>query len=122
MAGTVRLYPLDTAGRWKGDRLAVLPGHRSSFVGVKLVRYAVSCALLAGGREMEATVQPANTTFFERLGWRCDGPIASHYGQPHQPMLIDLADVPVFSAGRPVGVTLHPLADPAESSPLLVAF
>ena len=32
-AGTVRLYRTDDHGRWKGDRLAVLPDHRATLVG-----------------------------------------------------------------------------------------
>ena len=33
VAGTVRLYRTDDEGRWKGDRLAVLPQHRATTVG-----------------------------------------------------------------------------------------
>lgn len=121
MAGTVRLYPLDDEGLWKGDRLAVLPDHRASLVGVKLVRYAVSTAAAAGGVEMEATVQVANTAFFEHLGWRCDGPVRLSYGLPHQPMVIDLADVPSIAEYRPPAVTLAPPLDLTEFSPLLIA-
>jgi putative N-acetyltransferase (TIGR04045 family) len=121
MAGTVRLYPLDDEGRWKGDRLAVLPAHRASLVGVKLVRYAVSTAAAAGGWEMEATVQVANTAFFQHLGWHCSGPVAAYFGLPHQPMTIDLANVPVVTSVRPLAARLWPIPDPANHSPLLVA-
>lgn len=121
IAGTVRLYPVGNAGRWKGDRLAVLPAHRASLIGVKLVRYAVSRAAASGGVDMEASVQTANTSFFEHLGWRCDGPIRPYFGLPHQPMIIDLADVPAVNEARPLNASLSPLADLSEQSPLLVA-
>ena len=74
ICGAVRLYPLPGApGRWKGDRLAVLPGHRHQGLGAPLVRFAVAAAALHGGVEMEAYIQPANVMFFEWLGWRRAG-------------------------------------------------
>jgi putative N-acetyltransferase (TIGR04045 family) len=89
--GTVRLYPLSgPAGRWKGDRLAVLDGHRHLGLGPPLVRFAVATAALRGGREMEAYIQPGNVTFFERLGWRRVGGLVTYVGVPHQRMLIGL--------------------------------
>ena len=89
--GTVRLYPVpEVPGRWKGDRLAVLAGHRRHGLGAPLVRFAVATAAAHGGREMEAYVQPANVTFFEWLGWRPVGALVTYAGIPHQRMLIDL--------------------------------
>lgn len=88
-AGTVRLYPLG-AGLWKGDRLAVLAGHRHAGIGAPLVRYAVATAGTLGGRRMTATVQVANVQFFRALGWREVGPAADHLGVPHQQMSIAL--------------------------------
>src|SRR5580700_7043184 len=50
ICGTVRLYPLaGTPGRWKGDRLAVLDGHRHQGLGAPLVRFAVATAGRRGG-------------------------------------------------------------------------
>ena len=90
--GTVRLYPVaQVPGRWKGDRLAVLDGHRHHGLGAPLVRFAVATAGARGGREMEAYIQPANVTFFEWLGWRRAGELADYAGIPHQRMLIPLA-------------------------------
>jgi putative N-acetyltransferase (TIGR04045 family) len=95
ICGTVRLYPLPgMPGRWKGDRLAVLPGYRHLGLGAPLVRFAVATAALHGGREMEAYIQPANVTFFEWLGWRRDGGLVDYAGIPHQRMLIGLAMSP----------------------------
>jgi len=89
--GTVRLYPVpEVPGRWKGDRLAVLDGHRHHGLGAPLVRFAVAAAAARGGREMEAYIQPANVTFFQWLGWRPAGGLLTYAGIPHQRMLIDL--------------------------------
>ena len=100
--GTVRLYPVpEVPGRWKGDRLAVLDGHRHHGLGAPLVRFAVATAAARGGREMEAYIQPANVTFFERLGWRPTGGLVSYADIAHQRMLIGLGTSPW--AGRPPG-------------------
>jgi putative N-acetyltransferase (TIGR04045 family) len=88
IGGTVRLYPLDGSGLWKGDRLAVLPGFRASMLGAYLVRFAVARAAAAGGTVMEATVQLPNVRFFERLGWRTSGQPMVYLGLPHQLMII----------------------------------
>ena len=91
VCGTVRLYPVpEVPGRWKGDRLAVLDGHRHHGLGAPLVRFAVATAAERGGREMEAYIQPANVTFFEWLGWRPTGGRVTYAGIAHQRMLIDL--------------------------------
>jgi putative N-acetyltransferase (TIGR04045 family) len=90
LCGTVRLYPLGEPGRWKGDRLAVLAGHRRHGLGAPLVRFAVATAGALGGREMEAYIQPANVAFFEWLGWRRTGGIVDYAGRGHQRMVIAL--------------------------------
>jgi putative N-acetyltransferase (TIGR04045 family) len=90
--GAVRLYPIPgVPGRWKGDRLAVLDGHRHHGLGAPLVRFATATAAARGGREMEAYIQPTNVTFFEWLGWRPAGGLVSYAGIPHQRMLIGLS-------------------------------
>lgn len=107
-AGTVRFFPLDDDGLlWKGDRLAVLKQHRRSIVGAQLVRFATSTAAAMGGQEMEASVQPANVKFFERLGWRRDGNKYMYLGFPHQPMKFNLASAPTPNwCDRPRRITL----------------
>jgi hypothetical protein len=55
-----------------------------------LVRFAVATAHDRGGDVMTAHIQLANVGFFERLGWRCDGPVEVYVGVDHQPMAIDL--------------------------------
>jgi putative N-acetyltransferase (TIGR04045 family) len=90
ICGTVRLYPLEADGMWKGDRLAVLASHRHLGLGAPLVRFAVSSAGRLGGRQMEAFIQPANVAFFRWLGWRRTGDLVDYAGIPHQRMLIEL--------------------------------
>lgn len=89
-AGAVRLYPVDAAGEWKGDRLAALPAYRGYRLGAPLVRCAVRNAAQRGGRRMVAHVQPQNVGFFEHLGWRPAGEPVIYVGRPHQRMAIDL--------------------------------
>jgi putative N-acetyltransferase (TIGR04045 family) len=88
--GAVRLYPLDGAGLWKGDRLAVLPAFRRSFLGAALVRFAVDTAGQLGGRRMVAMIQLPNVHFFGSLGWSATGDVCDYHGVDHQPMEIAL--------------------------------
>lgn len=88
--GAVRLYPLDDAGHWQGDRLAVLPGTRGRGLGAPLVRFAVATAANRDGRLMTAHIQPRNVPYFERLGWSVSGEREIYVGVPHVPMAIDL--------------------------------
>jgi putative N-acetyltransferase (TIGR04045 family) len=93
-AGAVRLFPLDPAeptAVWQGDRLAVLPEFRASGLGAPLVRFAVAIAGARGGRTMVAHIQPANRTFFRRLGWVQRGEPELYVGRPHLLMEISLA-------------------------------
>lgn len=111
VAGTVRLYPLGD-DLWQGDRLAVLPGHRSSMLGSDLVRFAVGTAAALGGARMRAQIQLPNVRFFERLGWERDGSPAPYCGFDHQPMMFDLARAPALEhAGRPAHAILEPLVE-----------
>jgi putative N-acetyltransferase (TIGR04045 family) len=106
-AGTVRLYPLGN-GVWQGDRLAVLPSHRTSMIGADLVRFAVATAAANGGGWMRAQIQLPNVRFFERLGWACSGDPAPYCGFDHQPMLFDLTQaVEPQRLGRPAEVLLE---------------
>jgi putative N-acetyltransferase (TIGR04045 family) len=91
IVGAVRLYPLDEAGLWKGDRLAVLSDARTLGVGAPLVRFAVTTAGEAGGTRMIALIQKPNVTFFRRLGWGRQGNASDYRGTTHQPMSIRLA-------------------------------
>ncbi|HEU4539767.1 MAG TPA: MSMEG_0567/Sll0786 family nitrogen starvation N-acetyltransferase [Jiangellaceae bacterium] len=88
--GTVRLYPLDEPGLWKGDRLAVLGAYRRRQLGGPLVRFAVQTAAERGGAQMLAYIQPPNVAFFEHLGWRPVGDPMEYCGLLHQRMIIEL--------------------------------
>lgn len=103
VTGAVRLYPLDDDGLWKGDRLAVLPGHRALQLGADLVRRAVQLGGAHGGRRMVASVQVANVRFFERLGWTQHGPRTEFAGVEHQGMEIPLGDDAPAGAAAPAG-------------------
>ena len=110
-AGTVRLYRLD-GELWQGDRLAVLPSHRSSMVGAELVRFAVATAGALGGAQMVAQIQLPNVRFFERLGWTRAGAPAPYCGRDHQPMVYDLTRaLPFLLPGRPAELMLEPLVE-----------
>ena len=91
VVGAVRLYPLDEAGLWKGDRLAVLAEARTLGVGAPLVRFAVATAGEAGGSRMVALIQKPNVAFFRRLGWSRQGDASEYRGATHQSMTIPLA-------------------------------
>ena len=99
VVGVVRLYPTDDAGRWRGDRLAVLPEARTLDAGALLVRFAVRTAGARGGTMMDARVQVQNVRFFQRLGWTLVGDIAEFHGLPHQQMEIPLTPAPPAPGG-----------------------
>jgi putative N-acetyltransferase (TIGR04045 family) len=90
VGGVVRLYPLDDAGLWKGDRLAVLPRYRHGLLGAQLVRFAVATAGALGGQRMVAMIQVPNVAFFRTLGWRVAGGSEPYHGVEHRPMEIGL--------------------------------
>jgi putative N-acetyltransferase (TIGR04045 family) len=98
VVGAVRLYPLDEAGLWKGDRLAVLPEARRLRVGAPLVRFAVRTAGEMGGTRMIALIQTRNVPFFRHLGWSRLGDETDYRGATHQEMEIALAGAaPAFA-------------------------
>ena len=98
--GAVRLYPLDEAGLWKGDRLAVLREGRRLRIGALLVRFAVATAGERGGTRMIALIQLRNVPFFRHLGWSALGDETDYRGATHQEMTIALAGAqPEFAPG-----------------------
>ncbi len=98
--GAVRLYPLDEAGLWKGDRLAVLREGRRLRAGAPLVRFAVATAGARGGTRMIALIQARNVPFFRHLGWSALGDETDYRGATHQEMTIALAGAqPEFASG-----------------------
>ncbi len=90
VVGAVRLYPIDEAGLWKGDRLAVLRDARRLHVGAPLVRFAVRTAGDRGGTRMIARIQARNVAFIQHLGWTSVGDPRDYRGASHQDMTIAL--------------------------------
>lgn len=98
VVGAVRLYPLDEAGLWQGDRLAVTRRARLLRAGGALVRCAVATAGELGGHLMIARIQEPNVNFFAHLGWESVGPLVHYRGLPHQRMTIPLSGAtPAFT-------------------------
>lgn len=86
--GGVRLAPAQSGpdiGWWQGGRLAVARAARTGRIGAALVRAACARAEAVGALRFEATVQPANETFFARIGWDTVGSTIVA-GQPHTVM------------------------------------
>jgi putative N-acetyltransferase (TIGR04045 family) len=92
VAGAVRCYPASD-GVWYGGRLAVLEPYRHSAasIGASLCRVAEATVIAHGCRQFLAYIQPQNTRFFQRLGWRPLGEPVMYQGQPHQLMQASLA-------------------------------
>ena len=106
VVGAVRLYALDEAGLWQGDRLAVLPDARRYGAGGPLVRFAVATAGELGGTRMIARVQEPNVPFFLHLGWARLGP-----GRDPPRAAAPAHDDPALRGGRrvrPVRLRLGP--------------
>lgn len=96
--GAVRLYPLDEAGLWQGDRLAVSGDARHLRAGGHLVRCAVRTAGALGGHLMIARIQAPIVPLFRFLGWERVGGLIEYCGVPHQRMTIPLSGAePAFA-------------------------
>ncbi len=101
VVGAVRLYPLDEAGLWQGDRLSVSSTARTLRAGGPLVRFAVRTAGDLGGHLMIARIQEPIVPLFRFLGWERVGGLIDYRGVPHQRMTIPLSGAePVFLEDR----------------------
>lgn len=101
VVGAVRLYPLDEAGLWQGDRLSVASGARTLRAGGPLVRFAVRTAGELGGHLMIARIQEPIVPLFRFLGWERVGGLVEYRGVPHQRMTIPLSGAePIFAEDR----------------------
>ncbi|MFH1152373.1 MAG: MSMEG_0568 family radical SAM protein [Pseudomonadota bacterium] len=97
LIGTVRIYPdpLDNAPQhWVGGRLAVHREARATRAGSLLVREAMRRVKKKGCTLFTALIQEQNVPFFNKLGWKAQGPMQDHFGHLHQPMIADLDRVP----------------------------
>lgn len=101
VVGAVRLYPLDEAGLWQGDRLSVSSEARMLRAGGPLVRFAVATAGRLGGHLMIARIQEPIVPLFRFLGWERIGGLIEYRGIPHQRMTIALSGAePAFAEER----------------------
>jgi predicted GNAT family N-acyltransferase len=79
--GTGRLEPTGKIGR-----VAVLPRFRGTGAGVAIMRRLMELAVERGFTEVYLSAQTAARGFYERLGFRADGPEFDEVGIPHQCM------------------------------------
>lgn len=91
VVGAVRLYQLDEAGLWQGDRLSVSKNARRMRAGGPLVRFAVETAGELGGHLMIARIQEPIVPLFRFLRWERVGGLIDYCGVPHQRMTIPLS-------------------------------
>ena len=101
--GTGRLEPTGKIGR-----VAVLPQYRGTGAGVAVMRRLMDLAAERGFQEVYLNAQVSATGFYERLGFRADGPEFDEVGIPHQRMRRAVGKRDGTSAG-PVGDAQHPL-------------
>jgi predicted GNAT family N-acyltransferase len=81
VVGTGRLEPTGKIGR-----VAVLPQYRGTGAGVALMRRLVTLAAECGHTEVYLNAQTYARGFYERLGFRAEGPEFDEVGIPHQRM------------------------------------
>ena len=81
--GTGRLEPTGKIGR-----VAVLPQCRGAGLGSLIVAHLVNHATESGFTKVYLHAQAAARGFYERLGFRADGPVFDEVGIPHQRMTL----------------------------------
>mgnify|MGYP003481875103 CR=1 FL=1 len=101
--GTGRLEPTGKIGR-----VAVLPQHRGTGVGGAVVSYLVNQATELGFTKVYLHAQTAALAFYERLGFRAEGPVFDEVGIPHVRMTLGIEQRNEHEAGRH-GHEEHPL-------------
>jgi predicted GNAT family N-acyltransferase len=79
--GTGRLEPTGKIGR-----VAVLPQYRGTGTGVAMMQRLMDLAAERGFTDVYLHAQVAAAGFYERLGFRADGPEFDEVGIPHQRM------------------------------------
>ena len=103
VVGTGRLEPTGKIGR-----VAVLPQYRGTGAGVAVMRRLLDLAAERGFTEVYLNAQVSAAGFYERLGFRADGPEFDEVGIPHQRMRRAVGKRDGHSAG-PDGDAQHPL-------------
>jgi predicted GNAT family N-acyltransferase len=81
LAGTGRLAPSGKIGR-----IAVLPRYRRGGIGAAIVTYLVNQATELGLPQVYLHAQADSVSFYERLGFRAEGPVFDEVGIPHRRM------------------------------------
>lgn len=103
LVGTGRLEPTGKIGR-----VAVLPQYRGTGAGLAIMRRLVDLARERGFTEVYLNAQAYARGFYERLGFRADGPEFDEVGIPHQRMRRAVGNRDGTSAGHD-GDTQHPV-------------
>lgn len=93
--GTGRLEPTGKIGR-----VAVLPQYRGTGAGVAIMRRLVELAAEGGFDEVYLHAQTHACGFYERLGFRAEGPDFDEVGIPHRRMRRAVGKVDGRSAGK----------------------
>mgnify|MGYP003489140482 CR=1 FL=1 len=93
--GTGRLEPAGKIGR-----VAVLPQHRGEGVGSRIVGHLVNQATELGLTQVYLHAQTNAVGFYERLGFRVDGPEFDEVGIPHRRMRQGIEQRDEHEAGR----------------------
>ena len=101
--GTGRLEPTGKIGR-----VAVLPQYRGSGVGSAIVSHLVNLASGLGLTRVYLHAQTTALGFYERLGFRVEGPEFDEVGIPHRRMSLGIEQRDEQQAGRHRD-TKHPL-------------
>jgi len=93
--GTGRLEPTGKIGR-----IAVLPQHRGTGVGSLIMAHLVNHATESGFTKVYLHAQVAAAGFYERLGFRAEGPVFEECGIPHLRMTLGIAGQDGSEAGH----------------------
>jgi predicted GNAT family N-acyltransferase len=93
--GTGRLEPTGKIGR-----VAVLPQYRGTGVGSLIMGHLVNHATESGFTKVYLHAQAAAAGFYERLGFRAEGPVFEECGIPHLRMTLGIAGQDGSEAGH----------------------
>ena len=101
--GTGRLEPTGKIGR-----VAVLPQYRGTGAGIAVMQRLVELAAERGFTEVYLNAQTYARGFYERLGFRAEGPEFDEVGIPHQRMRRSVGNRDGRTAGQH-GDAQHPV-------------
>lgn len=84
--GTARLVM--HGSKAKIGRMAVLKNHRRKGVGAALLKRAIAAAKRRGARKVFLHAQVPVIGFYEKMGFRCVGPVFDEAGIAHRKMIL----------------------------------